>query len=149
MKNPIGIRVGPCMLPETLLDILKQLERRQNNQIIISTQFGIRSVGQLLPQVLDAVHKTGISVRWMCEPDWAKDGVEELVNAFKLHREYSSVLSGVNFQNYLLHKTNSGIPSDEVFRVLSTIVEHIVYQKEKNSNTEHSMRLLRYLRDED
>ncbi|OAJ41095.1 hypothetical protein BDEG_24741 [Batrachochytrium dendrobatidis JEL423] len=111
IENPIGVKVGPTMLPEELgplLDILNP--RREVGKVTLITRYGASKIKDFLPFHIEAVKKSGHKVVWCCDPmhgntETTSTGiktrrfdhiVEELSQAFAIHQNCGSYLGGVH-----------------------------------------------------
>jgi 3-deoxy-7-phosphoheptulonate synthase len=67
--NPIGIKCGPSLVPDTLLRLLDVLNpTREAGRITLVTRFGHDKVEACLPKLVRAVHSGGHPVVWSCDP---------------------------------------------------------------------------------
>ena len=113
IANPIGIKVGPGMAAETLLELAEILDpQREPGRLTFIHRFGHRRIAEGLPPLLDAVRRTGRTVLWVCDPmhgntETAANGLKtrrfdhiltELEQAFEIHQEAGSYLGGVHFE---------------------------------------------------
>ena len=113
VANPMGIKIGPGMTPEWLLDLLRILNpENQPGRITLIHRMGAGKVGDVLPPLIDAVQRAGALVLWMCDPmhgntETASNGRKtrrlenieaELRQAFELHSSAGTVLGGVHLE---------------------------------------------------
>lgn len=113
IRNPIGIKLGPGMSPEWLLDLLKRLNpHRDEGRITLIHRLGHKEVGRLLPPLVEAVREASHPVLWCCDPmhgntEKTSTGVKtrrfenilsELEQSFRIHNETGSFLGGVHFE---------------------------------------------------
>ncbi|MXV44053.1 3-deoxy-7-phosphoheptulonate synthase class II [Saccharibacter sp. 17.LH.SD] len=69
VRNPIGIKVGPTTRIDELLSLLEILNPQDEaGRITLISRMGSKKVRELLPPLLDAVHKSGRCVTWLCDP---------------------------------------------------------------------------------
>jgi 3-deoxy-7-phosphoheptulonate synthase len=69
IKNPIGIKCGPSLEPETLVKLIDVLN--PNNvpgRLTLICRFGSDKVEAHLPKLIRAVQKSGAKVVWSCDP---------------------------------------------------------------------------------
>lgn len=113
IENPIGIKLGPLTTPDYLTDLLKVLNpANEPGRITLIHRVGAGRVRDLLPSLVESVQRTGAKVLWSCDPmhgntyttssgvktrDVAKI-VQELIDAFDVHRELGSRLGGVHLE---------------------------------------------------
>ncbi len=113
IANPIGLKVGPGVTPETLLELAEILDpRREPGRLTFIHRFGHRRIADGLPPLLDAVRRTGRTALWVCDPmhgntETTANNVKtrrfdhilaELEQAFDIHQEAGSYLGGVHFE---------------------------------------------------
>ncbi|XP_035702501.1 phospho-2-dehydro-3-deoxyheptonate aldolase isoform X2 [Folsomia candida] len=67
LKNPIGIKVGPTMLSDELIKVIKRLNSHEK-KITLITRYGVANVENILPLHIDAVKSAGFTVIWSCDP---------------------------------------------------------------------------------
>jgi 3-deoxy-7-phosphoheptulonate synthase len=69
LANPIGIKCGPTLDPETLLALLAILDPgREPGRITLIARMGHDRVAALLPPLIRAVRASGHPVLWACDP---------------------------------------------------------------------------------
>ena len=69
VKNPIGIKCGPSLDPEDLLELLAILNPdNEPGRITLICRFGADKVNEHLPKLVQAVKKAGSLVVWSCDP---------------------------------------------------------------------------------
>ncbi len=67
--NPVGIKCGPDMTPETLSRLLDMLNPANDaGRITLITRFGREKIARVLPQLVAAVQSKGRTVTWVCDP---------------------------------------------------------------------------------
>ncbi|HET8613152.1 MAG TPA: 3-deoxy-7-phosphoheptulonate synthase class II, partial [Sphingomonas sp.] len=67
--NPIGIKCGPSLEPDTLLRLLDTLDpRRTPGRITLITRYGHDRIEKALPALVRAVKREGRPVVWSCDP---------------------------------------------------------------------------------
>lgn len=113
IRNPLGIKVGPGMTKDWLLDLLRILNPdNEPGRITLITRFGANQIAALLPPLIEAVQAQGHTVLWCCDPmhgntETTETGIKtrrfdtilsELEQAFDIHRASSSHLGGVHFE---------------------------------------------------
>jgi len=111
--NPIGVKVGPSMEPQELLDLTAVLNpENEPGRLMLIHRFGAGNVDACLPPLVDAVSRAGRSVLWCCDPMHGNtiatesgiktrsfdDILSELDQAFDIHEQCGSVLGGVHFE---------------------------------------------------
>ena len=113
VANPMGIKIGPGMTPEWLLELLRTLNpENQPGRITLIHRMGADNVSEVLPPLIDRVQRADALVLWMCDPmhgntETASNGrktrrlgniEEELRQAFELHSRAGTRLGGVHLE---------------------------------------------------
>lgn len=113
IANPLGLKVGPDMTPTRLKRLLRILNPDDEpGRLTLITRLGADQVADRLPLMIDAVHATGQTVLWCCDPmhgntEKTASGVKtrrfanilsELNQTFDIHAEKGSHLGGVHFE---------------------------------------------------
>jgi 3-deoxy-7-phosphoheptulonate synthase len=69
LQNPIGVKVGPTMKNDELLELLNILNpNKEIGKITLITRYGESKISECLPGHLQAVQKSGHVVVWQCDP---------------------------------------------------------------------------------
>jgi 3-deoxy-7-phosphoheptulonate synthase len=67
--NPIGVKCGPTLRPDALLELLDELNpAREAGRITLVARMGLAEVERALPPLLRAVAAEGQPVLWACDP---------------------------------------------------------------------------------
>jgi 3-deoxy-7-phosphoheptulonate synthase len=67
--NPLGVKCGPSLEPDTLLQLLDTLDpARIPGRITLITRFGHDKVEAGLPRLIRAIEREGRPVVWSCDP---------------------------------------------------------------------------------
>jgi len=113
LENPIGIKVGPKMTPEQLTELLDILNSNDEpGHITLIHRFGAHHIAKHLPELIDAVKRSGKMVLWCCDPmhgntEVTADGIKtrkfehilaELEQAFEIHADAGTYLGGVHLE---------------------------------------------------
>ncbi len=113
IHNPVGIKVGPSLPVQDLLDLLQILDPdKEPGRITLITRLGETNVAQILPPIVDSVRKSKHPVLWSCDPMHAnteitRDGrktrrleavFSELEQTFAIHDRLGTCLGGVHFE---------------------------------------------------
>ena len=113
IANPIAIKVGPSTTAARLLELLEILDpENEPGRMTLIHRFGKDRIAAGLPPLLSAVHETGRTVLWVCDPmhgntETTADGVKtrrfehilaEVEQAFDIHQSAGSHLGGVHFE---------------------------------------------------
>lgn len=113
IANPIGVKVGPNMRPDELVELIEVLDpENEPGRITLIHRFGVTRIEKCLPPLVEAVRRAGKTVLWCCDPMHGNTittagGVKtrnfddiraELRQAFNLHGQLGSILGGVHFE---------------------------------------------------
>lgn len=117
IANPIGIKVGPSMLPEELVKLIQTLwpsPKDSPGKIVLITRLGAGNVRTTLPGLIAAVQAADppLPVLWACDPMHGNtmtaaggmktrrlvDIVGELEATFAVHASHGSYLGGAHFE---------------------------------------------------
>jgi len=113
IRNPVGVKIGPPISPEELLDLIEVLDpENEPGRLTFIHRFGADQIEEGLPPLVDAVRRKDKVVLWCCDPmhgnnERTDSGVktrqfsrilQELEHAFRIHKEMGSVLGGVHFE---------------------------------------------------
>ena len=93
IQNPIGIKCGPSLDPDTLLRLLDILDpKRVPGRITLITRYGYDKIEQGLPSLVRAVKREGRPVVWSCDP--MHGNVVKAANGYKT-RPFERILAEV------------------------------------------------------
>ena len=113
IRNPIGIKIGPTMTAEWLLELLDILNpENEAGRIMLIHRMGAGSIHAALPDLIAAVASAGREVLWTSDPmhgntESTASGlktrrfeniIRELEAAFDIHAEAGTILGGVHFE---------------------------------------------------
>lgn len=113
VNNPIGVKIGPNVSPEEVVDLVKHLNpENEPGRISLIHRMGQSQIGERLPEIVEKVNGSGQTVLWVCDPmhgntETTKSGhktrqfknvLAELQSAFAIHREHKSGLGGVHLE---------------------------------------------------
>ncbi len=69
VKNPIGVKAGPSMDPEELIQLCQALNpENEAGRLNVIVRMGAGKVGDGLPALIKAVEREGMKVVWSCDP---------------------------------------------------------------------------------
>jgi 3-deoxy-7-phosphoheptulonate synthase len=69
VKNPIGVKCGPTMEPDDLLQLIDALNpKNEPGRLTLIGRFGADKVEARLPRLMEATAKAGRAVVWSCDP---------------------------------------------------------------------------------
>jgi 3-deoxy-7-phosphoheptulonate synthase len=101
IRNPIGIKCGPSLEPETLVKLLDILNPKEEpGRITLICRFGSDKIEKSLPRLIRAVAKAGRKVVWSCDP--MHGNTISAASGFKT-RPFERVLSEVD-QFFAIHR---------------------------------------------
>lgn len=107
IKNPIGLKCGPSMDPDGLLELIDLLNPENDpGRLTLIARFGHDKVADHLPKLIRAVEREGRKVVWSCDP---MHGNTITLNHYKT-RPFERVLSEVEsfFQIHRAEGTHPG-----------------------------------------
>jgi 3-deoxy-7-phosphoheptulonate synthase len=69
VQNPIGLKVGTDLTPDTLIELCRRLDpAREPGRLTLVSRMGADHVAENLPALLRAVQRAGHPVVWACDP---------------------------------------------------------------------------------
>lgn len=113
IENPIGIKVGPSMASDELVELLGIVNpSREIGKVTLITRYGKSKVEDMLSKHIDAVKKSGHTVIWQCDPmhgntHSTSSGMKtrsfdsilaEVSSALRIHAEHDSFLGGIHLE---------------------------------------------------
>ena len=112
IKNPIGLKCGPSMTPDGLLNLIDILNPdNEAGRLTLIARFGHDKVGEHLPALIRAVEKEGRKVVWSCDPmhgNTISAGgyktrpfervLKEVQNFFDIHRAEGTYAGGIHVE---------------------------------------------------
>jgi 3-deoxy-7-phosphoheptulonate synthase len=113
VANPLGVKVGPGMTPDELLDLIRVLNPRDEpGRLTLIHRLGRDRIAAELPPLVEAVRRAGRTVLWCCDPMHGNtitaasgrktrrfgDILAELETAFDVHAAAGGFLGGVHFE---------------------------------------------------
>jgi len=113
ISNPIAVKVGASMDSQWLQGLVQVLNpQNQPGRLTLIHRFGVKDVERSLPHLIEAVHATGQTVLWVCDPmhgntETTAGGLKtrrfesilgELETSFRVHEAQGSILGGVHFE---------------------------------------------------
>ncbi|GKX36025.1 MAG: phospho-2-dehydro-3-deoxyheptonate aldolase [Rhizobiaceae bacterium MnEN-MB40S] len=107
VKNPLGLKCGPSMTPDGLLELIDLLNpQNEAGRLTLIARFGHDKVAEHLPKLIRAVEREGKKVVWSCDP---MHGNTITLNSYKT-RPFERVLSEVEsfFQIHRSEGTHPG-----------------------------------------
>eukprot|EP00469_Lotharella_globosa_P007893 CAMPEP_0167781746 /NCGR_PEP_ID=MMETSP0111_2-20121227/6106_1 /TAXON_ID=91324 /ORGANISM="Lotharella globosa, Strain CCCM811" /LENGTH=516 /DNA_ID=CAMNT_0007672447 /DNA_START=151 /DNA_END=1701 /DNA_ORIENTATION=+ len=69
IDNPIGIKVGSDIDPQTAVSLVRTIDpRNEPGKVVLITRFGASNVSTGLPQLAEAIRAEGLNVVWFVDP---------------------------------------------------------------------------------
>jgi 3-deoxy-7-phosphoheptulonate synthase len=69
IKNPIGLKCGPTLKPEELIELCNILNPENDpGRLTLISRFGHDSAEKFLPKLIRTIKKEGLKVVWSCDP---------------------------------------------------------------------------------
>ena len=113
VENVVGVKLGPKVDPKDAIELFTRLSpTNEPGKLIAITRMGKANVESALPPLVEAVHRAGRRVLWMCDPMHGNtqslpsgvktrsfdDILGEVERSFAVHRELGTELGGVHFE---------------------------------------------------
>ncbi|KKZ66387.1 phospho-2-dehydro-3-deoxyheptonate aldolase [[Emmonsia] crescens] len=113
LSNPIGIKIGPTMDPDELVDLLNTVNPdKEIGKVTLISRYGASKIATYLPGHIRAVQSSGHRPVWQCDPMHGntlttpsglktrhfKDILSELRQALEIHRAQGSFLGGMHLE---------------------------------------------------
>ncbi len=116
IANPIGIKVGPSMSPDEVIQLIEVLNpENEPGRLTLIHRFGAHQIARSLPVILGEVKSKGHIVTWCCDPmhgntETVETGngivktrkfahiLAELEQAFEIHRDAGTILGGIHIE---------------------------------------------------
>lgn len=112
IKNPIGLKCGPSMTPDGLIELCDVLNPgNEPGRLTLINRFGHEKVADHLPGLIRAVEREGKKVVWSCDPmhgntisaggfktrpfDYVLSEVQQF---FEIHKSEGTYAGGVHFE---------------------------------------------------
>ena len=114
IANPIGIKIGPKVLPEHVADYVELLDPHHTpGRLTLVTRMGNTKVRDLLPAIVEKVQATGHQVIWQCDPMHGNTHesstgyktrhfdrvLDEVQGFFEVHRALGTHPGGIHVEN--------------------------------------------------
>ncbi len=113
IENPVGVKVGPTMSPELLIELTSVLNpSNEPGRMVLIHRMGAKAIETALPPLIDAVTRTRRVVTWLSDPmhgntETTADGIKtrrfeniisELEQAFAIHQRMGTIMAGTHFE---------------------------------------------------
>ncbi len=107
IKNPVGVKVGPSMKPDELLELIDRLNPdNEPGRLTLIVRMGAQKIGELFPPLLRAVKESGKEVVWSIDP---MHGNTYKTDEGLKTRDFEKILSEVR-QFIEIHKAEGTVP---------------------------------------
>ena len=143
IRNPLGIKIGPKMQPDELLDLCGVLNPDNTpGRLTLIHRMGVGQIGKALPPLVEAVQSEKLNVLWICDPMHGntistahgrktrrfEDICEELRIAFAVHAQCGTWLGGAHLELTGENVTectggSSGLTEDDLASAYQTQVD--------------------------
>ncbi len=115
IRNPIGLKVGPSMTREWLLELLEILDpEMEPGRLTVIHRMGHDKVSECLPPLVEAVQRAGRTVLWCCDP---MHGNTETTDSGYKTRRFENILSELE-QSFDVHARSRLLPGRGPLRAL-------------------------------
>ncbi len=113
VANVVGVKLGPKVDPQEAIALLTRLSpANERGKLVAITRMGADEVERSLPPLVEAVHRAGRRVLWMCDPMHGNtkslasgiktrsfdDILREIERSFAVHQELGTELGGIHFE---------------------------------------------------
>ncbi len=112
VKNPIGLKCGPSLKPDNLLELIDILNpENEAGRLTLIVRAGADKVGEVLPGLIRAVQREGRNVVWSCDPmhgNTISAGgyktrpfdriLKEVIDFFAVHRAEGTYAGGIHIE---------------------------------------------------
>ena len=118
IANPIGLKVGPTMEPDRLVELIQALWPHPDatpGKMTLITRFGHELIRAKLPPLIKAVQEAKLKVVWTCDPMHGNTSssvvdeqkfktrsfeyiLKEIEQCIAIHKECGSFLAGVHLE---------------------------------------------------
>jgi 3-deoxy-7-phosphoheptulonate synthase len=113
VRNPIGVKLGPTVTPETALQLIDKLDpNREPGRLTFITRMGAEKIRDALPPLLEAVQDSGAQPLWVTDPMHGNgittptgyktrrfdDVMDELKGFFEAHRQVGTFPGGIHVE---------------------------------------------------
>ncbi len=113
IKNPIGIKIGPSINENELIDLCKKLNPKNEwGRISLISRMGAKKIRSILPPLIQTIIDNQINVLWVCDPmhgNTYKSAtgfktrhfdtiLEEIEHFFAIHRAKKTIPGGIHFE---------------------------------------------------
>lgn len=113
IENPIGVKVGPGLKPDELLQLLDRVDPKHvPGKVTLISRMGREHIIEHLPPLIEATRSAGRAVVWACDPMHGntvksntgyktrrfEDIHHELQSFFRIHRELGTHAGGMHLE---------------------------------------------------
>ncbi len=113
ITNPIGLKLGPTTSPSTAVEYVERLDPDNvPGRLTLISRMGCERIRDVLPEIVDAVERSGHQVVWQCDPmhgNTRSSGngyktrhfdhiLDEVVGFFEVHRGLGTHPGGLHIE---------------------------------------------------
>ena len=113
IENPVGIKLGPSIDKHELIEIIKKVNpNNEKGKILLIARFGVQSIEDKLPEIIQLINKYELNVIWMCDPMHGNtfkndQGIKtrhfntitkEIELFMKIHKQMKSIAGGIHIE---------------------------------------------------
>ena len=123
VKNPIGIKAGPSLTPDELVELARKLNpENEFGRLTIITRMGAYKINDYLPPLIKRAISEKLNLLWICDPMHGNTYKTE--NGFKT-RHFNTILKEIQ-QFFAIHKGMGTIPGGVHFELTGDNVTECV-----------------------
>ena len=113
IENPIGIKIGPTIIIDELIKIIKKINpNNEEGKILLISRLGINNINDILPELIQKINENRLKVIWLCDPMHGntfknKHGyktrhfntiLNELEQYMKIHKSLDTLPGGIHIE---------------------------------------------------
>ncbi|MDL4770537.1 MULTISPECIES: class II 3-deoxy-7-phosphoheptulonate synthase [Thermomonosporaceae] len=113
IRNPIGVKLGPTTTADDALALIDRLNpEREPGRLTFITRMGAGRIRDVLPPLIEKVHRSGAPVAWICDPMHGNtfeapsghktrrldDVLDEVAGFFEVHRALGTHPGGIHIE---------------------------------------------------
>ena len=133
VKNPIGIKAGPSLTPDELVELAQKLNpENEFGRLTIITRMGADKINDYLPPLIKRATYEKLNLLWICDPMHGNTYKTE--NGFKT-RHFNTILKEIQ-QFFAIHKGMGTIPGGVHFELTGDNVTECVGGAQKISDND-------------
>jgi len=145
IDNPVGIKVGPSSNADEVVNIVKELNpKNEADKIVLIVRYGVEQIDDHLPKLISKIKSVGLNVIWMSDP---MHGNTYSLNSVKVRNfedifaEFKKFVSICDSQNTIPGGIHLEITSENVTECIGGITKTTISDLTKNYTTSVDPRL--------